>query len=146
MCITTRRSKMSLCWPWNGMTIASSTSLQDQLMVPDQITINGICDHFLTATVILCPLVFPRHSGHRIQCLIWPTPAVISLSASVLSINVVQGTDMQPQVVPPERHYFAFSIDVAATLELYCDGGNVSMLQKLDGVKNRMYAGYCGSL
>ncbi len=34
-----------------------------------------------------------------------------------------------------------FSIDVAATLELYCDGGNVSMLQKLDGVKNRMYAG-----
>ncbi|PBK92960.1 hypothetical protein ARMGADRAFT_1063156 [Armillaria gallica] len=50
---------------------------------------------------------------------------------------------MQPQVVPPERHYFAFSIDVAATLELYCDGGDDSMLQKLDGVKDRMYAGYC---
>ncbi|KAK0441937.1 hypothetical protein EV421DRAFT_2036136 [Armillaria borealis] len=50
---------------------------------------------------------------------------------------------MQPQVVPPERHYFAFSIDVAATLELYCDGGNDSMLRKLDGVKDRMYAGYC---
>ncbi|KAK0196742.1 hypothetical protein F5146DRAFT_994613 [Armillaria mellea] len=50
---------------------------------------------------------------------------------------------MQPQVVPPERYYFAFSIDVAATLELYCDGDDDSMMQKLDGVKDRMYAGYC---
>ncbi|KAK0463760.1 uncharacterized protein EV420DRAFT_1761013 [Desarmillaria tabescens] len=50
---------------------------------------------------------------------------------------------MLPQVVPPERHYFAFSIDVAATLELYCDGGDDSMLEKLDGLKDRMYAGYC---
>ncbi len=44
---------------------------------------------------------------------------------------------------PPYNCYFAFSIDVAATLDLYCDGGDDAMLQKLDGLKDRVYAGYC---
>ncbi|KAK0183885.1 hypothetical protein F5146DRAFT_1229140 [Armillaria mellea] len=46
------------------------------------------------------------------------------------------------QVAPPFYHYFTFSIDVAATLELYCDGGDATMLQKLDGVQDLQYAGY----
>ncbi|KAK0211040.1 hypothetical protein DFS33DRAFT_346910 [Desarmillaria ectypa] len=50
---------------------------------------------------------------------------------------------MQSRVVPPLRHYFAFSIDVAATLELYCDGGDDLMRKKLDGLQDRMYAGHC---
>lgn len=50
---------------------------------------------------------------------------------------------MQSRVVPPLRHYFAFSIDVAATLELYCDGGDDLMRQKLHGLQERLYAGYC---
>ncbi|KAK0211125.1 hypothetical protein DFS33DRAFT_352793 [Desarmillaria ectypa] len=50
---------------------------------------------------------------------------------------------MNLQVAPPDGCYFAFSIDVAATLDLYCDGGDDLMLQKLEGLKDRMYAGYC---
>ncbi|KAK0463762.1 uncharacterized protein EV420DRAFT_1638683 [Desarmillaria tabescens] len=50
---------------------------------------------------------------------------------------------MNLQVVPPACMYFAFSIDVAATLGIYCDGGDDLMLQKLEGLKDRMYAGYC---
>ncbi|KAK0440983.1 hypothetical protein EV421DRAFT_1813354 [Armillaria borealis] len=46
-------------------------------------------------------------------------------------------------LTPPCRYYFAFSIDVAATLELYCDGGDDTMLQKLSGLESRKYAGYC---
>ncbi len=34
-------------------------------------------------------------------------------------------------------------IDVAATLEVYCDGGDDTMLQKLDGLQDKKYAGYC---
>ncbi|KAK0463693.1 uncharacterized protein EV420DRAFT_1745229 [Desarmillaria tabescens] len=44
---------------------------------------------------------------------------------------------------PPCRFYFTFSIDVAATLELYCDGGDDAMLQKLSSLESRKYAGYC---
>lgn len=47
------------------------------------------------------------------------------------------------QVTPSLNHYITFSIDVAATLELYCDGGDENMLEKLDGVQTRQYAGYC---
>ncbi|KAG7448149.1 uncharacterized protein BT62DRAFT_1074655, partial [Guyanagaster necrorhizus] len=50
---------------------------------------------------------------------------------------------MNLQIVPPSCYYFAFSIDVTATLEMYCDGGNDFMLQKLDALRDRMYAGYC---
>ncbi|KAK0496993.1 hypothetical protein EDD18DRAFT_183185 [Armillaria luteobubalina] len=46
------------------------------------------------------------------------------------------------QLCPPCHYYFTFSIDVAATLELYCDGGDTTMLQKLDGVQDPQYAGY----
>ncbi|KAK0211146.1 hypothetical protein DFS33DRAFT_1297743 [Desarmillaria ectypa] len=46
-------------------------------------------------------------------------------------------------LTPPCHYYFAFSIDVAATLELYCDGGDDAMLQKLSGLEGRKYAGYC---
>ncbi|KAK0196710.1 hypothetical protein F5146DRAFT_14357 [Armillaria mellea] len=51
-------------------------------------------------------------------------------------------TNTRYQVAPPFHHYFTFSIDVAATLELYCDGGDTTMLEKLDGVQDRQYAGY----
>ncbi|KAK0441987.1 hypothetical protein EV421DRAFT_2036171 [Armillaria borealis] len=51
-------------------------------------------------------------------------------------------TNTRYQLTPPYHHYFTFSIDVAATLELYCDGGDTTMLQKLDGVQDRQYAGY----
>ncbi len=51
-------------------------------------------------------------------------------------------TNTRYQLTPPYHHYFTFSIDVAATLELYCDGGDTAMLQKLDGVQDRQYAGY----
>ncbi len=44
---------------------------------------------------------------------------------------------MQPQVVPPGASLFRFFHRCRCNSELYCDGGNVSMLQKLDGVKNR---------
>ncbi|KAK0441965.1 hypothetical protein EV421DRAFT_616574 [Armillaria borealis] len=44
---------------------------------------------------------------------------------------------------PPLNHYFTFSIDVAATLELYCDGGDENMLEKLDRIQTRQWAGYC---
>ncbi|KAK0441938.1 hypothetical protein EV421DRAFT_1810832 [Armillaria borealis] len=44
---------------------------------------------------------------------------------------------------PPCNCYFAFSIDVAATLDLYCDGGDDAILQKLNGLKDRVFAGYC---
>ncbi|PBK78615.1 hypothetical protein ARMSODRAFT_947574 [Armillaria solidipes] len=54
----------------------------------------------------------------------------------------VRHHDMRYQLAPPYHHYFTFSIDVAATLELYCDGGDTTMLQKLDGVQDRQYAGY----
>ncbi|KAG7448177.1 uncharacterized protein BT62DRAFT_757422 [Guyanagaster necrorhizus] len=50
---------------------------------------------------------------------------------------------MNLQVVPPSCYYFAFSIDATAPLEMCCDGGNDLMLQKLDSVRDRMYAGYC---
>ncbi|KAK0496984.1 hypothetical protein EDD18DRAFT_1164784 [Armillaria luteobubalina] len=51
-------------------------------------------------------------------------------------------TNTRYQVAPPFHHYFIFSIDVAATLELYCNGGDATMLRKLDGMKDRQYAGY----
>ncbi|KAK0196674.1 hypothetical protein F5146DRAFT_1012477 [Armillaria mellea] len=51
-------------------------------------------------------------------------------------------TDMN-YLTPPCRYYFSFSIDVAATLEMYCDGGDDAMLQKLSGLEGRKYAGYC---
>ncbi|KAK0484071.1 hypothetical protein IW261DRAFT_1466542 [Armillaria novae-zelandiae] len=54
----------------------------------------------------------------------------------------VRHHDMRYQLSPPYDHYFTFSIDVAATLELYCDGGDTAMLQKLEGVQDRQYAGY----
>ncbi|KAK0196764.1 hypothetical protein F5146DRAFT_1217759 [Armillaria mellea] len=44
---------------------------------------------------------------------------------------------------PPDNCYFTFSIDVATTLDLYCDGGDDAMLQKLSGLRDRVYAGYC---
>ncbi|KAK0463761.1 uncharacterized protein EV420DRAFT_1729216 [Desarmillaria tabescens] len=44
---------------------------------------------------------------------------------------------------PPWYSYFTFSIDVAATLQMYCDGGDDAMLQKLEGLQDRKYAGYC---
>ncbi|PBK93004.1 hypothetical protein ARMGADRAFT_1165303 [Armillaria gallica] len=47
------------------------------------------------------------------------------------------------QLAPPWYHYFTFSIDVEATLDLYCDGGDEVMKKKLDGMQNRQYAGYC---
>lgn len=51
--------------------------------------------------------------------------------------------DSNNQVVPPWDSYLTFSIDVAATLEVYCDGGDDTMLQKLDGLQDKKYAGYC---
>ncbi|KAG7448163.1 uncharacterized protein BT62DRAFT_1074667 [Guyanagaster necrorhizus] len=48
-----------------------------------------------------------------------------------------------PQGFPPWWSYISFSIDVAATLDLYCDGGDEAMLQKLDGLEDRKYSGYC---
>ncbi|KAK0463724.1 uncharacterized protein EV420DRAFT_1104745 [Desarmillaria tabescens] len=50
---------------------------------------------------------------------------------------------MNLQVVPPPCCYFTFSIDVAATLDVYCDEGDNVMLQKLEGLKDKTYAGYC---
>ncbi|KAK0484042.1 hypothetical protein IW261DRAFT_1606100 [Armillaria novae-zelandiae] len=47
------------------------------------------------------------------------------------------------QLAPPVHCYFTFSIDVEATLDLYCDGGDEVMKQKLEGVQDRQYAGYC---
>ncbi|KAK0474282.1 hypothetical protein IW261DRAFT_1610687 [Armillaria novae-zelandiae] len=47
------------------------------------------------------------------------------------------------QLAPPVDRYFTFSIDVEATLDLYCDGGDEVMKQKLEGIQNRQYAGYC---
>ncbi|KAK0484073.1 hypothetical protein IW261DRAFT_997368 [Armillaria novae-zelandiae] len=47
------------------------------------------------------------------------------------------------QLAPPVSYYFTFSIDVEATLDLYCDGGDEVMKQKLEGMQNRQYAGYC---
>ncbi|KAG7442175.1 uncharacterized protein BT62DRAFT_936268 [Guyanagaster necrorhizus] len=47
------------------------------------------------------------------------------------------------QDFPPWFSYITFSFDVAATLDLYCDGGEEAMLQKLDGLEDRKYAGYC---
>ncbi|PBK93000.1 hypothetical protein ARMGADRAFT_144517 [Armillaria gallica] len=47
------------------------------------------------------------------------------------------------QLAPPLDTYFTFSIDVEATLDLYCDGGDEVMKEKLDGIQNRQYAGYC---
>ncbi|KAK0239702.1 hypothetical protein EDD85DRAFT_787950 [Armillaria nabsnona] len=44
---------------------------------------------------------------------------------------------------PPLYTYITFSIDVAATLKLYCGGGDEAMLQKLDGLQDHKYAGYC---
>ncbi|PBK78591.1 hypothetical protein ARMSODRAFT_1078122 [Armillaria solidipes] len=38
--------------------------------------------------------------------------------------------DSNNQVVPPWDSYLTFSIDVAATLEVYCDGGDNTMLRK----------------
>ncbi|KAK0463715.1 uncharacterized protein EV420DRAFT_1104445 [Desarmillaria tabescens] len=51
--------------------------------------------------------------------------------------------DTRFQLAPPYEHYFTFSIDVAATLELYCDGGDEGMLKRLDGFQDRKYAGQC---
>ncbi|KAK0497009.1 hypothetical protein EDD18DRAFT_1462651 [Armillaria luteobubalina] len=44
---------------------------------------------------------------------------------------------------PPLYTYITFSIDVAATLKLYCGGGDDAMLRKLDGLQDHSYAGYC---
>ncbi|KAK0228977.1 hypothetical protein IW262DRAFT_1354084 [Armillaria fumosa] len=44
------------------------------------------------------------------------------------------------QLAPPVSHYFTFSIDVEATLDLYCDGGDEVMKQKLEGIQNQQYA------
>ncbi|KAK0196659.1 hypothetical protein F5146DRAFT_12708 [Armillaria mellea] len=46
-------------------------------------------------------------------------------------------------LVPPLYSYIAFSIDVAATLKLYCGGGDEAMLRKLDCLQDHKYAGYC---
>ncbi|KAK0463717.1 uncharacterized protein EV420DRAFT_1745247 [Desarmillaria tabescens] len=51
--------------------------------------------------------------------------------------------DMRFRPAPPRYRYFTFSIDVAATLELYCDGGDEVMLQKLSDLQDHKYAGYC---
>ncbi|PBK92977.1 hypothetical protein ARMGADRAFT_1080176 [Armillaria gallica] len=50
--------------------------------------------------------------------------------------------DSNNQVVPPWDSHFTFSIDVTATLEVYCDGGDDTMLQKLDGLQDKKHAGY----
>ncbi len=50
------------------------------------------------------------------------------------------------QLAPPLDTYFTFSIDVEATLDLYCDGGDEVMKEKLDGMQNRQYAGYCAEV
>ncbi|KAG7448175.1 uncharacterized protein BT62DRAFT_930270 [Guyanagaster necrorhizus] len=50
------------------------------------------------------------------------------------------------QGFPPWFSYITFSIDVAATLDLYCDGGDEAMLRKLDGLEDRKYAGYCSEI
>ncbi|KAK0196708.1 hypothetical protein F5146DRAFT_1012601 [Armillaria mellea] len=44
---------------------------------------------------------------------------------------------------PPWHSYITFSIDVAATLEMYCDGGDEAILQKLTELQDRKYAGRC---
>ncbi|KAK0463707.1 uncharacterized protein EV420DRAFT_1638632 [Desarmillaria tabescens] len=51
--------------------------------------------------------------------------------------------DTRFQRTPLYHYYFTFSIDVAATLEFYCDGGDEVMLQKLAGLQEHKYAGYC---
>ncbi|KAK0496987.1 hypothetical protein EDD18DRAFT_1105285 [Armillaria luteobubalina] len=51
--------------------------------------------------------------------------------------------NMRYQLAPPVSHYFTFSIDMEATLDLYCDGGDKVMKPKLDGIQNWNYAGYC---
>ncbi|PBK78601.1 hypothetical protein ARMSODRAFT_1030838 [Armillaria solidipes] len=43
--------------------------------------------------------------------------------------------DTKFQLAPPLYSYITFSIDVAATLKLYCGRGNAVMLQKLDGLQ-----------
>ncbi len=51
--------------------------------------------------------------------------------------------DTNLSLAPPFYSYITFYIDVAATLKLYCGGGDTVMLQKLDGLQDRKYAGYC---
>ncbi len=51
--------------------------------------------------------------------------------------------DTKFSLAPPLYTYITFSIDVAATLKLYCGGGDAAMSQKLDGLQDRKYAGYC---
>ncbi|KAK0497008.1 hypothetical protein EDD18DRAFT_1352862 [Armillaria luteobubalina] len=50
---------------------------------------------------------------------------------------------MRYQLTPPMFHYLTFSIDVEATLDLYCNGGDEVMKQKLDAIQSQQYAGYC---
>ncbi|KAK0484043.1 hypothetical protein IW261DRAFT_995914 [Armillaria novae-zelandiae] len=54
--------------------------------------------------------------------------------------------DTRYQLAPPVSRYFTFSIDVEATLDIYCDGGDEVMKQKLEGIQNRQYAGYCAQI
>ncbi len=51
--------------------------------------------------------------------------------------------DTKFSLAPPLYTYITLSIDVAATLKLYCGGGDEAMLQKLDGLQDHKYAGYC---
>ncbi len=51
--------------------------------------------------------------------------------------------DTKFSLAPPLYTYITLSIDVAATLKLYCGGGDEAMLQMLDGLQDHKYAGYC---
>ncbi|KAK0441973.1 hypothetical protein EV421DRAFT_1952707 [Armillaria borealis] len=61
--------------------------------------------------------------------------------------------DTKFSLAPPLYSYITFSIDVVATLKLYCGGGDEAMLQKLDGLQDHKIcwlllgcASFCGFL
>ncbi len=91
---------------------------------------------FLVIVVLLLPPW--RQYIYIYAILAWPR--IVPLHLSTMATHSLSA---KLQVTPPLNHYFTFSIDVAATLELYCDGGDKTMLEKLDGVQSRQYAGYC---
>ncbi|KAG7448153.1 uncharacterized protein BT62DRAFT_756008 [Guyanagaster necrorhizus] len=109
-------------------------------------------DHFLTLlhsfVLFFVSRLFLRcYPEDRIRCLIYLSQLPVISPSPSLSPLSLPGDAFLPTgmslVVPPSSQYFFFSIDIAATMEVHCDGDDDLMLQKLHGLQDRMYAGSC---
>ncbi|KAK0463723.1 uncharacterized protein EV420DRAFT_1104718 [Desarmillaria tabescens] len=95
-----------------------------------------IFPHFCLFVLVLLPLRrWYKYAQFRRTRLSFTSQPLLRLNMAV--------HDMRYQLAPPLDHYFTFSVDVAATLELYCDGGDEFMLRMLEGMQDRRYAGHC---